>query len=226
MMIKACLFDLDGVIVDTAKYHFLAWRAIAKELGIRFTEKDNERLKGVSRAQSLEILLSLRPVTLDTARKVEMAERKNALYLSYVKNISPAEILPGATDFLTACRRVGYKTALATASRNASLIVELLGIAPLFDAVVDGNQVKKTKPNPEVFLRCADAVRVGASQCAVFEDAVAGIEAALVAGMLAIGIGKPEHLTRADLVVPGLSSLTLEDLHRAERGKQQHELRH
>lgn len=210
--LAACLFDLDGVIVDTAKYHFIAWRQIAKELGFDFTERDNERLKGVSRTRSLEILLEVGGLALDTAAKVRLAEQKNALYLSHVMKMTPAEILPGAEAFLTACRQAGYKTALATASRNAAVIMELLKIAPLFDAVVDGNKVTHTKPDPEVFLNCAVALELPPQTCAVFEDAEAGIAAAHAAGMLAIGIGDAGILGNADLVVPGLKDLSLVQL--------------
>lgn len=207
--LSACLFDLDGVIVDTAKYHFIAWRQIARELGFEFTAKDNERLKGVSRTRSLEILLEIGGLALDTATKVAIAEKKNALYLSYVMKMTPAEILPGADTFLVECRKAGLKTALATASRNAAVIIDLLKIASLFDAVVDGNKVTHTKPDPEVFLNCATELGLAPGACVVFEDAEAGIEAAQAGGMLAIGIGDPAILTKADLVVAGLGELSL-----------------
>jgi beta-phosphoglucomutase len=210
--LKACLFDLDGVIVDTAKYHYIAWRQIAQELGFVFSEGDNERLKGVSRQRSLEILLEIGGVALNSQEKVALAEKKNALYLHYVMKMTPEEILPGAETFLQACRAAGYFTALATASRNAAVILELLKIAPLFDVVMDGNKVSRTKPDPEVFLNCARDLGVAPSDCAVFEDAEAGIEAALAADMLAIGIGNPAILTKADFVVPGLFALTIDQL--------------
>jgi len=207
--LKACLFDLDGVIVDTAKYHYIAWRQIAQELGFAFSEADNERLKGVSRQRSLEILLDVGGLALGTEEKVRLAEKKNALYLQYVMKMTPAEILPGAASFLEACRAAGYATALATASRNAVVILDLLKIAPLFDVVMDGNKVSRTKPDPEVFLNCARDLGVAPRDCVVFEDAEAGIAAALAADMLAIGIGNPSILTQADLVVPGLFALSL-----------------
>jgi len=219
MSLKACLFDLDGVIVDTAKYHYIAWRQIAHELGFEFTEANNERLKGVSRQRSLEILLEVGGVALGSEEKVKLAEKKNALYLQYVMKMTPEEILPGAAAFLIACRDAGYKTALATASRNAAVILDLLKIAPLFDVVMDGNKVSRTKPDPEVFLNCARDLHLPAQDCAVFEDAEAGIEAALAANMLAIGIGSPAILHRADLVVPGLANLSLEQLRTAAANK-------
>ena len=211
----ACLFDLDGVIVDTAKYHFIAWRAIARDLGFEFTERDNERLKGVSRQRSLDILLEVGGLALGSAEKVALAEKKNALYLSYVRQMTPAEILPGAEDFLKSCRAAGFKTGLATASRNAAVIIDLLQIAPLFDVVVDGNKVSRTKPDPEVFLNCARELALAPQTCAVFEDAEAGIAAALSAGMLAVGIGDAVILAAADLVVPGLAELSLARLRAA-----------
>jgi len=219
MSLKACLFDLDGVIVDTAKHHYIAWRQIAHELGFEFTEANNERLKGVSRQRSLEILLEVGGVALGSEEKVKLAEKKNALYLQYVMKMTPEEILPGAAAFLIACRDAGYKTALATASRNAAVILDLLKIAPLFDVVMDGNKVSRTKPDPEVFLNCARDLHLPAQDCAVFEDAEAGIEAALAANMLAIGIGSPAILHRADLVVPGLANLSLEQLRTAAANK-------
>lgn len=219
MSLKACLFDLDGVIVDTAKYHYIAWRQIAHELGFEFTEANNERLKGVSRQRSLEILLEVGGIALESEEKVRLAEKKNTLYLQYVMKMTPDEILPGAAEFLIACREGGYKTALATASRNAAVILDLLKIAPLFDVVMDGNKVSRTKPDPEVFLNCARDLHLPAQDCAVFEDAEAGIEAALAADMLAIGIGSPAILHRADLVVPGLGSLSLEQLRTAAANK-------
>lgn len=208
--LRACLFDLDGVIVDTAKYHFIAWRQIARELGFSFTESDNERLKGVSRQKSLDILLEIGGITLDGAAKLSLAEKKNALYLQFVHAMRPGDILSGAAEFVWDCRMAGLKTALATASRNARIIIDLLQISSLFDAVVDGNKVKQTKPDPEVFLLCAQELDVEPKSCVVFEDAEAGIEAARAAGMFSVGIGNPAILKRADVVVPGLAQLTVQ----------------
>jgi beta-phosphoglucomutase len=208
----ACIFDLDGVIVDTAKYHFIAWRHIARELGFEFTERDNERLKGVSRQRSLDILLSVGRIACDDARKAFLAEKKNGLYLQYIRKMTPEEILPGAEAFLAECRSAGVKTGLATASRNSQIILDRLSIAPLFDAVVDGNKVVHTKPHPEAFLTCAAAIGTQPARCVVFEDAEAGIEAALAAGMFAVGVGDQTILAKAQLVVPGLASISLAGL--------------
>jgi len=212
MNIKACLFDLDGVIVDTAKYHYIAWRELAEELGFEFTEHDNERLKGVSRMASLEILLEIGNITLSDDKKLEMATRKNDRYVSYITNMQPDEILPGAKEFLEACRRAGIKTALGSASKNALTILDRLGLTPLFDAIIDGNLVSKAKPDPEVFLKGAEAVHVKPTECVVFEDAEAGVDAALAAGMKCVGIGSPTNLGHATIVVDGLHCMTIEKL--------------
>ena len=210
--IDACIFDLDGVIVDTARYHYLAWRDLAAELGFVFTSKDNERLKGVSRMTSLEILLEVGGITLDEDRKLELAERKNRQYVSYIEKMSPDEILPGVIDFLKSIRLKGIKTALGSASKNTPLILERVQLNSYFDVVIDGNKVTEAKPNPEVFLKGARELGVSPSGCIVFEDAAAGVEAAIRGGMKCVGIGERENLTGAHLVVPGFLYLTLAEL--------------
>ncbi len=206
---RAAIFDLDGVIVDTAKYHYLAWARLAKEYGFDFTEADNERLKGISRFQSLEILLEIGGLTFDEATKVEMATRKNEWYIDYIRHMDASEILPGATEYLQNIRAKGIKTALGSASRNAPLILERLGISTFFDVVVDGNKVTKVKPDPEVFLRAAEELHIPSASCVVFEDAEAGIEAARRAGMGTVGIGNAHTLKEADIVIPGLFELVV-----------------
>lgn len=215
-MIRAALFDLDGVIVDTAKYHYLAWRRLAAELGFVFTETDNERLKGVSRMRSLDLLLEAGgfPENSFTAtQKEELAARKNAWYVEYISRMTPGEILPGVLPFLAGARADGVWTALGSASRNTGIILDRLEIGTLFDTVVDGTMVTRTKPDPEVFLQCA--ARLGgipAGECVVFEDAEAGIEAARAAGMRSVGIGTPQRLKQADLVVPGFGEITWQEI--------------
>ena len=189
MEIKACLFDLDGVIVDTAKYHYIAWREIATELGFEFTEDHNERLKGVSRTRSLEILLEVGGVTLDEPTKLKLAEKKNTNYLSFILKMKPDEILPGSREFLQELRSSGIKTGLGSASKNAMTILNRLEIASLFDVIIDGNKVTKAKPDPEIFLKGAEELHVEAKDCVVFEDAEAGIDAAIAARMKCVGIG-------------------------------------
>lgn len=206
-VMQAAIFDLDGVIVDTAKYHYLAWRRLANQLGFDFTEHDNERLKGVSRVRSLEILLEIGGVEADEEARQSMAAQKNAWYVDYINNLDASEILPGAADYIRIIRKSGVKTAIASASKNAPLILERLQITPLFDAIIDGNMVRNTKPDPEVFLLAAEHLNVKPEHCVVFEDAEAGIEAARRAGMGAVGIGKPGQLKDADAVIAGLRQL-------------------
>ncbi|QKJ29645.1 beta-phosphoglucomutase [Mucilaginibacter mali] len=210
--IKACLFDLDGVIVDTAIYHYQAWKRLANELGFDFTEHDNEQLKGVSRTRSLEIILELGGVTQTEAEKEELADRKNKWYVEMIGKMRPDEILPGAKEFVQACRNAGIKTALGSASKNSMMILDKIGMTDLFDAIVDGNKVTKAKPDPEVFLKGAEELGVQPVDCVVFEDAIAGVEAAKAGGMKAVGIGEPAVLKQADIVLPGLSAMTVDKL--------------
>jgi beta-phosphoglucomutase len=211
-MIKACIFDLDGVIVDTAKYHYIAWREIAKELGFEFTEQNNERLKGVSRMASLDILLEVGGIQLPQHKKEELAHRKNEHYLTFILNMKPNEILPGAKEFLMTLRHNGIATALGSASKNAMTILDRLELTSFFDAIIDGNKTSKAKPDPEVFLKGAEALNIDSKNCIVFEDAEAGIEAAIAAGMKCVGIGSPDILFKAQLVVSGLDKMTLDML--------------
>ncbi|MEO6633472.1 MAG: beta-phosphoglucomutase [Mucilaginibacter sp.] len=210
--IKACIFDLDGVIVDTAVYHYKAWKRLADRLGLKFTEHDNELLKGVSRVRSLEIILELNGVTKTVAEQTELATQKNNWYVDMINQMTPAEILPGAKEFLEACRAAGIKTALGSASKNSSTILAKINMAHLFDAIVDGNHVSKAKPDPEVFLKGAEALGVSPAECVVFEDAIAGVEAAINGGMKVVGIGEPAVLNKANIVVSGLDKMSLEKL--------------
>ena len=210
--VKACLFDLDGVIVDTAVYHYKAWKRLADQLGLKFSEQDNELLKGVSRVRSLEIILELNHVTKSAEEQTELATLKNNWYVEMINQMTPAEILPGAKEFLEACRAAGIKTALGSASKNSGTILNKINLAGLFDAIVDGNHVSKAKPDPEVFLKGAEELGVLPAHCVVFEDAIAGVEAAINGGMKVVGIGSPQVLTKANLVVSGLDKMTIEKL--------------
>jgi beta-phosphoglucomutase len=167
MEIKACIFDLDGVIVDTAKYHYLAWKSIADELGFEFTEKHNERLKGVSRMRSLEILLEVGGVILDKPACEILADKKNKLYLDYVLRMTPDEVLPGAKEFLTELRQNNILTALGSASKNAMTILDRLNITSYFDAIIDGNKTAKAKPDPDVFLKGAQELNIAPQYCCI-----------------------------------------------------------
>ncbi|MBN1242191.1 MAG: beta-phosphoglucomutase [Spirochaetales bacterium] len=206
--VEAFIFDLDGVVVDTARLHYAAWRALANELGFDLTLEQNERLKGVSREESLAIVLSIGGVEADTARRAELAARKNAWYVESLATLSARDALPGAVAFLEAARAAGLRTALASASKNAPAILAALGIGRLFDAVVDGNAGLAAKPDPAVFLEAARRLGVPADRAVVFEDAAAGVEAALRGGFEAVGVGERTALGAARVVVPGFAGLT------------------
>ena len=208
----AVIFDLDGVIVDTAKYHYLAWKRLANELGFDFTERDNERLKGVSRMRSLEILLEIGGIDLDETARLALAEKKNKWYVEYIRGMDESELLPGAREYLLSLREKGVKIALGSASKNAPTILDRLKIVDLFDAVIDGNKTSKAKPDPEVFVLAAQELGVDSADCVVFEDAEAGLQAARAAGMYAIGVGEPDVLKSAHDVISGLHAASVEDL--------------
>jgi len=212
MELKGCIFDLDGVIVDTAKYQFMAWRRLAKELGFIFTLEDNEALKGVSRMTSLEILLSKGGVSVSASEMEELAARKNGWYVEFISGMTPDEILPGSTELLTNLRKAGILTAIGSASKNAGSILDAIKIRSMFDVIVDGNKIQKAKPDPEVFLRGAQEMELLPSCCVVFEDAQAGIEAAIAGGMKCVGVGNPERLGKADMVIPDLRKITIKQL--------------
>ncbi|GIO99377.1 beta-phosphoglucomutase [Paenibacillus lautus] len=210
--ISACLFDLDGVLVDTAKYHYIAWKRLAGELGFEFTEQDNERLKGVSRMASLDILLEVGGMTLDEDAKLALAEKKNTWYVEFISNMDESEILPGALEFIQALKERGIKVGLGSASKNAMLILNNTGLTPYFDAIIDGTKTSQAKPDPEVFTLGARELGARPDACVVFEDAEAGIEAAIRAGMRSVGIGSSETLGRANIVLPSLEGFTVDRL--------------
>ena len=209
---KACLFDLDGVIVDTAIYHYKAWRRMANELGFDFTEHQNEQLKGVSRMESLELILGWGGVTLSDEEKNKWATQKNEWYLEYIHQMTPDEILPGVKDFLESLRKADIGIGLGSASKNARLILEQIGMIHSFDVIIDGTHITKSKPDPEVFLLGAKAFNLPPADCVVFEDAVAGIEAAHRGGMKAVGVGSAEVLTEADIVISSFTETSLSKL--------------
>ncbi len=200
-MINACIFDLDGVIVDTAHYHFLAWQRLANELGFDLTLQDNERLKGVSRMHSLEIVLSIGGISLSEYEKEKLAHKKNTWFVDFIERMSADEIFPGVKQLIQRMRESGMKVALASSSKNALTVIQLLHIKTYFDAVVDGNMITNSKPHPEIFLLAAAKLGVQPNTCLVFEDAEAGVEAALAAGMKCIGVGSVEQLGKADRVI-------------------------
>lgn len=212
MNIKACIFDLDGVIVDTAKYHYLAWKRLANEMGFDFTEADNERLKGVSRMRSLDILLEIGNKEISAEEKETAATRKNEWYVEYILNLKPEEILPGVQVFLDELKAKDIKIALGSASKNAGLILDGLKLTHYFDAVIDGTKVSNAKPDPEVFLKGAESLGLKPEECIVFEDAQAGVEAAINGNMPCIGIGSEENLKGANFVMPGFEGVNFEGL--------------
>lgn len=199
-MKKAFIFDLDGVIVDTAKYHFLAWQKIAQTLNINFTHEHNELLKGVSRVRSLDIILELGNVQVSQADKDKMLIQKNEDYLSYLVDMDESEILPGVSKILKLLKDKNQGIALGSASKNARPILEKTGILSYFDAIVDGNDVTNAKPDPEVFLKAAQLLHINPQKAIVFEDSVAGIQAANIAEMVSVGIGEESILHEADCV--------------------------
>lgn len=210
MNIKGFIFDLDGVLTDTAEYHYRGWKRLADELGIPFTREENETLRGIPRRESLLTLLKGRPAT--EAQLQEWMARKNAYYLEYIREISPTDVLPGARELLEEIRAAGLKTALGSASKNAREVIERLGIASLLDAISDGNSVQRQKPAPDLFLHAAGQLNLPPWQCVVVEDAAAGIEAALAGGFWTIGLGPRERVGRAHIVLPSLEGAQLEDL--------------
>ncbi len=206
-MTKGAIFDLDGVIVDTAVFHYIAWRELANELGFEFTESDNERLKGVSRMTSLDILLSVGNVSASEEQKQQWAAEKNDRYVNLLKNLNEKSMLDGVKEYILKLRSEGTKIALGSASKNAPFILERLGIFDLFDAVVDGNSVSKAKPDPEVFLKGAELLGLNPEECTVFEDSQAGIDAAINGGFHTVAVDKNGVLKKAEKYITVLSDL-------------------
>lgn len=197
---KGYIFDLDGVIVDTAKFHFQAWKRTADELDFELTPELNEKLKGVSRVDSLHKILNWAGKSVSQEVFDRMAKEKNEYYLSFVDQMTPDDILPGVYDYIQMLKNRQMPVALGSASKNAPEILRKVGLYDLFDAIVDGNSVTNAKPDPEVFVAAADQLGVATSDCVVFEDSEAGIEAANLAGMTSVGLGDPEVLEGSDYV--------------------------
>lgn len=213
------IFDLDGVIVDTAKYHYLAWKKLANALGFDFTEEQNELFKGVSRKRCLEILLDIGGIKATEAQFNIWMVEKNEDYLEYIENMDASEILPDVPKVLNHLKRKGVPIALGSASKNAGPILQKVQLLPYFDVLVDGNNVTKAKPDPEVFLIAAAKLGVHPENCVVFEDAVAGIEAANNAGMISIGIGDADVLSKADYNFQDFTEIKLDFLDRLIKGE-------
>jgi len=207
--IKGCIFDLDGVIVNTTRYHYLAWKKLANALGFDFSEKDNESLKGVSRMESLEILLKAGGLSFDDETKLALAAKKNQWYVDYINAMEEDEVLPGAKEFIERLKAAGLKIALGSASKNALTILNRLRLAGYFDVVIDGTKVSRAKPDPEIFLLAAQELELPPTDCVVFEDAKAGVEAAKKAGMKCVGVGISSELYEVDAVIPGFENIDL-----------------
>ncbi|MDR0896601.1 MAG: beta-phosphoglucomutase [Oscillospiraceae bacterium] len=205
--INGLIFDLDGVLVDTARFHYLAWRRLAQEwFQMAFTEADNERFKGVNRVACMKILCEMAGVTLDAARFEEGMALKNGWYVQMVEAMTPADVLPGARDYVARQRARGLRCAIGSASKNCALVLERTELGSLFDAVCDGTVVQKAKPDPEVFLRAAEMLSLSPTDCVVFEDAQAGLDAARAGGMRAYAIGRADDLTGYDWIAAGLAT--------------------
>jgi len=211
-VIKACIFDLDGVIVDTAHYHFLAWKRLADELNIVFTEKDNERLKGVSRLRSMDILLEIGGVTMDEKQKELLANKKNTWFVDFVEKMKPEEIFPGVEMLIEKLKANNIKIGLASSSKNAKTVIRLLNIEKIFEVVVDGTMITHSKPDPEIFQMTAKLLNIAPQYCLVFEDAEAGVEAALAAGMKCVGIGSDAQLRNATKIISKTAAFAVADL--------------
>lgn len=212
MKIQACIFDLDGVIVDTARFHFVAWKRLADSLSIPFDVHDNEQLKGVSRMTSLEIILRKGNKTYTDAEKMKMASKKNTWYLELCETLTEEDILPGIVPFLDALHENQIRIGLGSASKNAVMILDKLKLTSRFQSVVDGNKIHEAKPDPQVFLKAAEDLQVKPENAVVVEDAEAGIEAALRGGFYAIGIGSRNILHRAHIVLESTAELSMQTL--------------
>lgn len=208
---KAVIFDLDGVITDTAHYHYLAWKQLAESEGVPFDQAFNENLKGVDRMGSLELILAGSSKRYSLEQKLALADSKNRHYQQLISTMTAADLLPGAVEALAAVRAAGLKIGLASVSKNAFTVLERLGIGERFDYVVDAARITNSKPDPEIFLNAADTLGVAPADCLGVEDAVAGVASIKAAGMVALGIGRPEVLLDADRVIPGLDQFRLED---------------
>lgn len=215
--LEAFIFDLDGVITDTAEYHYQAWKALAGDLGISFSRDLNEHLKGVSRMESLEKILAWggRQADFSDDEKHQLATRKNDHYLTLIQKITPADILPGITELLKDVKAGGFKLGLASASKNAFTVLESLGLIDRFDVIVDAREITKGKPDPEIFLTAARLLDVDPAACIGVEDAAAGVESIKSAGMFAVAVGPRESFPGADLVYPETSQLSLEAIKKA-----------
>jgi len=214
--IKACIFDLDGVIVDTATFHYKAWKRLANEMGFDLTPEQNEQLKGISRMKSLDILLEIGNLNKTDEEKQQHAEKKNNWYRAYIKEMKPDDILPGTLEFFNELKEANIKIGVGSASKNAKTILHQIQIESYLDSIIDGNKVSEAKPDPQVFLKGANELNENPEHCVVFEDAQSGIEAAKNGGMFSIGVGSEKNLYMADMVIAGLHEMDITKLKKIE----------
>jgi beta-phosphoglucomutase len=207
---KAVIFDLDGVIVSTDEYHFQAWKQLADAEGIPFTREDNERLRGVSRMESLDIILEKATEKYDDQQKLDMATRKNDIYRELLKNLTSDDILPGVDNVLTGLRERGVKMAIGSSSKNAQPILKAVGLLDAFEVIVDGTHITNSKPAPEVFVKAGEWCGMPADNCLVVEDAEAGVDAGLAAGMSVLAVGAAIRHPEATLKAADLTDITLD----------------
>ncbi|EOT25874.1 beta-phosphoglucomutase [Enterococcus saccharolyticus] len=213
-MKKGFVFDLDGVITDTAKFHYLAWKDLADEIGIEIDLKFNEQLKGISRMDSLERILAYgnKSDAFTTEQKEALAEKKNTHYVELLQDLTPDDLLPGVQEFLNDAKAQNVPCAIASASKNAPFILEKLGVQDAFDAIVDPATLTKGKPDPEIFVRAAEAINITPAEAVGFEDAQAGLDGIKAAGMYAVGVYSGEELHGADLIVHHLTDISVAEL--------------
>ena len=212
MALLGSIFDLDGVIVDTAKYHYLAWKRLAAEIGVDFTLEENEKLKGVSRMRSLEIILEMGGMKLSEEEKLKLATRKNSWFVEYLDNMTPDEVFAGVIEFLEQLKSKGIKIALGSASKNARLALQNIEMVEKFEIIVDGTMVSKAKPDPEVFITAANRLGLSPGDCIVFEDAIAGVKAAHNGGMKCVGVGDSLILNEAEIVISTFENISWDEL--------------
>lgn len=206
---EACIFDLDGVIVDTARYHFKAWQRLAESLSIPFSEEENKHLKGLSRRKSIKKILDIGNKSLPESTIRELMDKKNNWYQDSISQLTPEDILPGIPEFLDELEEKSIKKAIGSSSKNAKFILQSIGLTHRFGAIIDGGSVNQTKPHPEVFLKGAEKLGAEPSECIVFEDAASGVEAANRGGMWSVGVGDEQYLSEADTVIPSFKNMTL-----------------
>ena len=209
---KAVIFDLDGVLTDTIEPHYLSWQALMNELGVPFDRDLNDRLRGLCRAESLEIILGKRSGDFTPEHKRDIMRRKNDVFLALVAKMSPADLYPGAGELLRDLKQRGVPLAVASSSRNADVVLRQIGAREYFDVVLDANDVTESKPDPAVFFEAARRLGTRPECCVVIEDGVAGVEAALRANMAVVGLGPPERVARAHIIRRVIGELTTDEL--------------